>query len=104
VKCIIYSDDKHKIYWDIFIVILLVVVCTIIPWRLAFDGESKSWDITYYLMDSMFLLDMIVTFFTTIPSTEGMTEITDKKEIAVHYFKTWFSIDLLSIAPFDLIL
>ena len=33
-----------------------------------------------------------------------MVEVTDKKQIAVHYFKSWFSVDLLSIAPFDLIL
>jgi hypothetical protein len=79
VHCIVYSDDKNKIYWDIFIVILLVIVCTIIPWRLAFAGESKSWDIAYYCMDSMFLIDMILTFFTSIPSSEGMLEITDKK-------------------------
>ena len=103
-KCIIYSDDTHKIQWDIFIIILLIVVCTIIPWRLAFSEDTFGWEIMYYVMDFFFLLDMIFTFFTTIPSTEHMVEIYDHKIIANIYLRSWFTIDLLSIIPFDSLL
>ena len=30
-----------------------------------------------------------------------MIEITDHKEIATQYFKTWFFLDLISIIPLD---
>jgi hypothetical protein len=78
-------------------------VCTIIPWRLAFAKDSVEWDTAYYVMDSMFLIDMILTFFTSFPKND-MIEIVDKVAIANRYFKTWFIVDILSIAPFDLIL
>ena len=109
-SCIIYSDDKHKVKWDIFIIFLLIIVCTIIPWRLAFAEEDQTptakqvWEYVYYGIDFLFFLDMIFTFFTTIPSTEGMTEIYDHKVIAKIYLKSWFAIDLLSIIPFDALL
>jgi hypothetical protein len=35
-KYLIYPDHHYKIYWDLFIVFLLVVACSIIPFRLAF--------------------------------------------------------------------
>ena len=35
-ECLIYPNDTYKIYWDIFIVILLVIACSIIPFRMAF--------------------------------------------------------------------
>ena len=30
-----------------------------------------------------------------------MTEVTDRKQIAINYLKTWFFIDLISIFPID---
>jgi potassium voltage-gated channel Eag-related subfamily H protein 7 len=102
--CIIYSDDRHKIQWDIFIIFLLVVVCTIIPWRLAFSEDTPAWTAAYYAMDFFFLIDMILTFFTTIPSTEYMSEEYDHKVLARIYLQGWFTIDLLSIIPFDSLL
>ena len=93
-----------KIYWDIFIILLLIIVCTIIPWRLAFDKDTIGWEIAYYVIDLCFLIDMILTFYTTVPSQEHMQEIYDKKTIAQLYLKSWFMIDLLSIIPFDSLL
>ena len=90
--------------WDLGVLLLLLTICTIIPWRLAFDGESLNWEITYYLIDVIFGIDIILTFFTSISSKSGMVEIDDKKIIAVNYLKTWFIIDFFSIVPFDTII
>ena len=54
-------------------------------------------------MDGCFLLDIIVTFFTSVSDDKTCTEIVDRKKIAVLYLKGWFWIDSLSIFPFDLI-
>ena len=54
-----------------------------------------------YFIDFIFLLDMILTFFTTITDKNSMLELTDKKAIAKDYIRTWFIIDLVSIFPFD---
>lgn len=104
-RCLISEKSSRKIKWDIFIALLLIMVCMIIPFRLAFsDDESLEWDIAYYVMDFFFLLDMILSFFTTYSDPDKATEIADRKEIAVYYVKSWFFIDLISIIPFDLAL
>ena len=103
VKCIIYSDSDKKIKWDIFVCFLLLFCVVVIPYRLAFaDVYEVSWEITYYIMDFCFLLDIIISFFTTIPNPEKMEQITDKKKIALNYIFTWFSLDLFSILPIDI--
>jgi hypothetical protein len=65
--CMIFSTDKFKIYWDIWIVFLLIFVCIIIPYRIAFiDKETDTWSILFYVFDFFFWLDMILTFFTSV--------------------------------------
>jgi hypothetical protein len=102
--CVIPSSHFLKIMWDMFVLGLLLTVCTIIPWRLAFDGESHGWEIAYYVIDGIFFIDLVMTFFTTIPSETGLGEIDDKAAIAEEYLKGWFLIDFLSIVPFDTII
>jgi hypothetical protein len=82
-KCMIYSDDKKKIYWDIFIALLLIIVCVIIPFRLAFIEEyNYNWEVTYYIFDLFFFFDIILTFNTTYTSETLKKEITSRKQIA----------------------
>lgn len=102
--CLIFADDKTKLKWDIFIVILLVVVCIIIPWRLAFANQELIWEVIYYLVDFLFLTDIFLTFITTIPDKEKMVQITDRCKIANNYIQGWFLVDLISIIPFDIFL
>ena len=41
-------------------------------------------------------------FFTTIPETDRLIEITERKKIAINYLTGWFTIDFCSIIPFDM--
>ena len=47
---------------------------------------------------------MILCFFTSYTDDYKQIEIFDHKKIAKNYFQFWFTIDFLSIFPFDLIL
>ena len=100
----ILEDNKFRIFWDIFITGALVFVCTMMPFHIAFDMKSYSWCVIYYLIDSFFLLDIIIIFFTSLPSTDDKEEITDRWVIAKSYLTGWFFVDLLAIMPFDVIL
>merc|ERR1719162_245398 len=57
------------------------------------------------IIDGVFFLDMILQFFVMYPKrTSYGTALEHRPEaIAKNYLKTWFTIDLLSIVPFDLI-
>lgn len=85
--------------------LILLVTTFIIPYRLAFMPEDPlSWQITYYLFDLMFFIDMVLCFFTTFTDPYKQIEVTSHKRIAINYFSFWFTIDFLSVFPFDAIL
>ena len=71
---------------------------------MAFEPVSfkeRSFKIISWIIDSMFALDLILQFRTTIVG-ESNVEITNGKEIAIRYIKSWrFMIDLFSCIPYD---
>ena len=98
-----YPEDRFKIRWDIFISLILIFTCIITPYRIAFfDQDSSGWAFANYFVDFMFLADILI-IFNSAQSDEDYKIIDDRWEVAVIYFKTWFTIDLLAIIPFDLI-
>lgn len=104
-KFIIYSNARWKIIWDISVMILLIIVCLIVPYRIAFtQEETTGWLTVYYLTDLIFAVDLIMNFFTTFTDEKQMREITDHSVIAKKYLKSWFVIDILSVVPIDLFL
>ena len=74
------------------------------PYHIAFNYKSLSWCIIYYLIDTCFLIDLSLQFFTTIPETDRLVEVTDRKKIAKNYLSGWFIVDFCSILPFDIIM
>ena len=49
------------------------------------------------------VLDIVLNFFTTFVNKKNGKVIHEKREIAVHYIKTWFILDLLAAIPFELL-
>jgi len=59
----------------------------------------ESWNYVYYdiVLDFIFFADILIRFNTPIYSKGRF--ITDRKQIALTYFRTWFLLDLLSCLP-----
>jgi potassium voltage-gated channel Eag-related subfamily H protein 7 len=55
----------------------------------------------FYVVDFIFFIDMILTFFTSITDPYSFEEVTSKKIIAKSYLSLWFWVDFVSILPFD---
>jgi hypothetical protein len=103
-KCVIFSTNKYKVIWDVFVIVMLLFVCVFIPFTIAFhEEEHPEWKTTFLVCDGFFLIDMFLCFFTSITNTDNGLEITDKKKIAKEYLTGWFWIDWISIFPFDAI-
>ena len=104
-KCIIHHGSTFKVIWDLWVLLLLLIVSMIVPVRLAFvEQDDASWFAFYTFADIFFLLDLVLTFFTSVHDEKKVYEITDKKIIAHKYLKGWFWVDLVSILPFDIML
>jgi hypothetical protein len=100
--CIIMQNKMYKIYWDLTIIALLLFVCIVIPWRITFiEEEAPGWYWSFIIIDCIFLVDMVITFFTSVTDHEKMLEVTSKKIIACQYMHGWFWVDFVSIFPFD---
>ena len=71
--------------------------------RIAFeDVTPPNWVIADYIMDGLFMIDIVVNFITAL-ETESGELITNRKQIMVAYLKGWFAIDFISCAPITLL-
>jgi hypothetical protein len=103
-KFLIYPEDTFTSFWDVYIAIILIFSCLITPYRLALiEEDSDNWVIINAFIDIMFLCDIILIFNTTYYDEE-FNLISDRKTIAIIYFKGWLFIDLVAIVPFDLLM
>lgn len=83
-NCIIYPESQWKIGWDIFVSIILVYSCFIIPLQVCFNYENRTFLTISNLIDWIFAADIIVIFNTAI-TTEEYKTVDDRKEIAINY-------------------
>eukprot|EP00347_Sterkiella_histriomuscorum_P023005 403336321 len=101
---IIYPENLYKQRWDLFIALLLTATCCLTPYNLAFQSEDEDetlkWTIIESVIDFFFFFDTIFNFFTSYYDDE-YSLIDDRKVIVKGYLSGWFTLDLLSIIPFD---
>jgi len=83
--------------------IIIIILSISVPYRIAFEDIAPPfWFYTDTALDFLFIIDMILNFFSAIENDHG--EITvDRKKIALIYLKSWFFIDLTSSIPITLI-
>ena len=97
----IYPNHEWKKTWDGMITLVLLFTCMMTPYRIAFsDSDPLSWTIINLIIDSMFLIDMILSFLTAY-YTEEFVLVDERSEIAKNYLTSWFLIDMLAIIPFS---
>jgi hypothetical protein len=104
-RWIILSNNKWKIYWDLYITFTLFFLCIAVPIRLAFTSEDPpEWVVVYAVTDISFLVDIVLTFYTSFEDEVSNQEVIDHKSIVKNYLKGWFWFDVLSIIPADYML
>lgn len=88
--------------WEAVMLILLVATIVFVPVEIAFyEGEmGLSVDITMTVIDSLFLLNVLVTLNTSF--FHNKTLVQNRKKIAINYLKGTLIIDVLSSIPLDL--
>mmetsp|Transcript_26579 Transcript_26579/g.40570 ORF Transcript_26579/g.40570 Transcript_26579/m.40570 type:complete len:153 (-) Transcript_26579:169-627(-) len=60
----LYPEDQHKVYWDLFITVILLISCILTPYNIAFGGiqEPLGWTMINFTIDGMFLIDILIIF------------------------------------------
>jgi uncharacterized membrane protein (DUF485 family) len=65
-------NDSRKTIWDMFIISIAIYNCFSIPLKIAFEPpilETPLFEIADYIIDLLFVLDIVVAFRTTYIDT-----------------------------------
>jgi hypothetical protein len=103
-KFLFRINDNWVFWWDVYVLILAVAICFLLPVYIAFDppwGHTKGWHVFEYAVEAFFALDVLFKFNTTLYDSDG-NEVFDRKHIALDYLsETHFWIDIASTIPFN---
>jgi Ion transport protein len=92
--------------WDVFVGFSILYSMIFIPFSIGFMSDShetiiqKSLNVT---VDSIFLMDILITFQTPYVCRTTSILVTDRIAIAKNYISFWFFIDFAASGPVDYI-
>jgi potassium voltage-gated channel Eag-related subfamily H protein 7 len=91
--------------WDLVTLLALVYTASVTPYEVGvLRNEPIYMKACNYCIDVIFLTDVIFNFFLAYFDTHVHQWMYDQRMIAIHYMEGWFTIDVISILPFDQIL
>ena len=101
--CLINPYGTFKRVWETLKFLLLIYTFITLPMKVTFFSDSANEiDMDYIfekVIDTVFLIDLILNFFTPVIDKLDLTK--SHKRIAVLYLKGWFTLDLLALIPFE---
>eukprot|EP01065_Artemidia_motanka_P035853 TRINITY_DN4374_c0_g1_i1.p1 TRINITY_DN4374_c0_g1~~TRINITY_DN4374_c0_g1_i1.p1 ORF type:complete len:547 (+),score=205.65 TRINITY_DN4374_c0_g1_i1:76-1716(+) len=96
------QEDTLRNRWDILIFVVVVFIGVVVPLRLGFlIYEWQYWLPVDIIVDMLLGLDIVVCTMTTF-EIDGEV-IKDRQEILHHYLRGWFTADMLSVFPFEIV-
>jgi len=66
---ILYPEDKPKVYWDVYITIILLFSCISTPYGIAFGESDETFS---YIIDFSFLIDIMIIMSSSYYDDECM--------------------------------
>ena len=82
---IIHPQSISKTIWNAVMMIVIIFLSISVPYRIAFeDIAPPAWVYTDTVLDFLFIIDMILNFFSAIENDNGDI-IIDRKKIALRY-------------------
>ena len=95
-----------KVAWDWLILLLILYTAISEPFAVCFyaqyTGNKLPQGVFDTLVDVLFIVDIILTFFTTVHDSKGDL-VVSKREIRRAYLKVWFPIDVVAAVPYSAI-
>lgn len=89
-------------YFDLVICVALLFTAIFTPFEVALlETKMNPRFILNCGVDSIYLVDLFRQFFLEYEDALTHVMIKNRKQIAMHYLKGWFTIDVVSILPFD---
>ena len=97
--------NPWKVKWDLFIICMAIYSCIALPLEVAIvppfmvkDGHLAR---TNVFIDLAYLMDVVLSFRTSYINQMTGDEITTPREITKNYLLGRFTVDFISVVPFD---
>ena len=95
-------------FWNLLVSVIVIYSSTLTPFQLAFIQErDQVWEKRFnsldYVIDSVFVIDIIISFISAYQKEDGTIEI-NIKNIAFNYIMGFFAIDFIATLPYSLII
>lgn len=56
-------QDPRKLYWDLFVGVMIVYSIVVIPWRISFQQDASGGMLIFdYCVDCLFGIDIVLCF------------------------------------------
>ncbi|KAF5207941.1 Potassium channel akt1 [Thalictrum thalictroides] len=102
-KFIVSPHDRKYRLWMHFLVILVLYTAWVSPFEFGFlDKPNGGLPIVDNVVNGLFAIDIVLTFFVAYFDKDKYDYITDPKKIAWQYATTWLAFDVISTIPTEL--
>jgi voltage-gated potassium channel len=85
-----------KTFYNALLILAALAGTVITSYRLTF--RARDFDALYWLITAVYLLDIACSFNQAVK--KGLVVLADRKSIARHYLRGWFTVDLVAALPF----
>ena len=101
-----HHNNKFRMNWDIYVMLLAVYNSVEIPFTVAFEPDQNlGYQIWDRCIDVTFAIDIIINFRTSYINEKTGFEIFTNKEVTLNYIKSGrFFVDLSATIPWEILL
>ncbi len=94
------SNSRRKTLWNLIVISSVLIFSFVFSYRLTFHVYKS--DLLYWVLIAIFTLDILVNFNSSLKIEHTVS--TNRKTIARHYLRGWFTVDFITAFPFDVLL
>ena len=102
-RFLVFPNSTFAKIWGVILLIVLLYVTFLLTFEASFlENPSNIYRIFEFVVTGVYFLDILINFNKVIIIQKKKLLLTRRKDIAKHYLKGWFFIDLLAFFPFFL--
>lgn len=109
---LVLPHSSFRMAWDLNMLVFLSYVAAFTPFQMAFLGEKhdmespQTWPVFFALdrlIDLVFLVDIFINFRSAWVEEDGSSVVFDQKVATQRYLHGWFTLDLISLLPWEVL-
>ena len=101
-RCIFFPSGPRKTQFDMLMLVLILYSCVMVPFRIGLGADAQGNMYFFEIFVSVcFITDLFLNFWTAYQ--DGDMFVVNHEMIVLNYLSSWFTIDLLSSFPLELV-